>query len=258
MRLQGKTAIVTGAAKGIGRAIAELFAKESAQVVICDVDVSNGERVASLIKSQGGDAVFVQCDVSQEDQVEKLMQTTADHYGRLDILINNAARWEQQSRILEVDQKMWGYVLEGTLGSVYLCSRCAIPHMAAGNWGSIVNISSVNALVGISLPAYTAAKGGVIALTRIIAVQYGGQGIRANVICPGTIETETVTAEFKERPDLRERLIKPVPLRRPGRPQDVAYCALYLASPESDFVTGATFVIDGGLTAGTGIDIEGL
>jgi 3-oxoacyl-[acyl-carrier protein] reductase len=257
MRLQGKTAIVTGAAKGIGRAIAELFAKESAQVVICDIDVSNGERVASLIQSQGGDAVFVRCDVSQEDQVQNLIQSTVDHYGRLDILINNAARWEQGGYLLEIDEKTWSYVIDGSLRSVYLCSRCAIPHMVTRKWGSIVNISSVNGLFGVNLPAYTAAKGGVIALTRIIAVQYGSQGIRANVICPGTIETEAVAVEFNENPEVRERFLKPVPIRRFGRPVDVAYCALYLASPESDFVTGATLVIDGGLTAGTGIDLEG-
>lgn len=257
MRLQGKTAIVTGAAKGIGRAIAELFAKESAQVVICDVDVPSGERVASLIKSQGGEAIFVHCDVSQEDQVENLTQATVDHYGRLDILVNNAARWEQRGDLLEIDNETWGKVIDGTLRSVYLCSRCAIPHMLAGNWGSIVNISSVNALFGINLAAYTAAKGGVIALTRIVAVQYGGQGIRANVICPGTIETEARSIAFRENPQERERALRPVPLRRLGRPEDIAYCALYLASPESDFVTGATFVVDGGLTARTGINFEG-
>jgi 3-oxoacyl-[acyl-carrier protein] reductase len=256
MRLQGKTAIVTGAAKGIGRAIANLFAKESAQVVICDIDISNGERVASLIEAQGGDAIFVRCDVSEEGQVKNLIQATVDHYGQLDILINNAARWEQNGHFLEIDEKMWSYIIDGTLRSVYLCSRCPIPHMISGKWGSIVNISSVNALFGINLAAYTAAKGGVIALTRIIAVQYGRQGIRANVICPGTIETEAVAAEFREKLEVRERFLKPVPLGRLGRTEDVAYCALYLASPESDFVTGATFVIDGGLTAGTGINLE--
>lgn len=256
MRLEGKTAIVTGAAKGIGRAIAELFAKQSAQVVICDVDVANGEGVASLIQSQGGDAIFVRCDVSQEDQVQKLMQTTVDHYGRLNILINNAARWEQGGNLLDVDEKTWTYVMDGSLRSVYLCSRGAIPHMLAGKWGSIVNISSVNGLFGINLPAYTTAKGGVIALTRIMAVQYGSQGIRANVICPGTIETEAVAAEFKENPKMRECFVRTVPVQRFGRPLEVGYCALYLASSESDFVTGATFVIDGGLTARTGIDIE--
>jgi len=253
MRLEGKTAIVTGAANGIGCVIAELFARESAQVVVCDIDISNGERVASKISAQGGKAVFVRCDVSQEDQVESLIQATLEHYGRLDILINNAARWEQDLKLLEVDQKTWSYVMEGALQSVYLCSKHAIPHMLSGRWGSVVNISSVNALSGGALPAYSAAKGGVISLTRVIAVQYGSKGIRANVICPGTIETEAVAIEFRENPELRDRCLKPVPLRRLGRPEDIAYCALYLASPESDFVTGATLVVDGGLTTWLGI-----
>jgi len=254
MRLQGKTAVITGAAKGIGRAIAQLFAKEGARVVIADIDAQNGQLVASSIISQGAEAVFHPCDVSQRNQVEELFQSTVSRYGGVDILVNNAARWEQEGYLLQVDEKTWEHVLGGTLRSVYLCSKCAIPHMVKSGWGSLVNIASVNAQFGINLAAYTAAKGGVISLTRIIAVQYGSKNVRANVICPGTIETEAIAAEFEQRPDVRERFLSPVPLRRFGRPQDVAYCALYLASPESDFVTGATFVIDGGLTAGINLE----
>jgi NAD(P)-dependent dehydrogenase (short-subunit alcohol dehydrogenase family) len=254
MRLAGKAAVVTGAANGIGRAIAHLFASEGAKVVIADIDVENGQGAASSIASRGGEASFVRCDVSQMGQVEELFNATASHFGHVDILINNAARWEQKGYLLDIDEKTWEYVLNGTLRSVYLCSKCAIPQMISGGWGSIVNISSANALFGVNLAAYTAAKGAVIALTRIIAVQYGSKNIRANVICPGTIETEAVAAEFKERPDVKKRFLSPVPLRRFGRPEDVAYCALYLASSESDFVTGATFLIDGGLTAGVNLE----
>ncbi|MCS6806818.1 MAG: SDR family NAD(P)-dependent oxidoreductase [Acidobacteriota bacterium] len=254
MRLKDKVAIVTGAAAGIGRAIAELFAGEGARVALCDIRAELGEEVATRIRSAGGEASFVRCDVSQADEVEALVRTTVSRYGRLDILVNNAARWAGDGVLLEVSEAIWDDTLDACLRSVYLCSKYAIPPMAAGGWGSIVNIASVNALFGVHLAAYTAAKGGVIALTRLMAVQYGGQGIRANVICPGTIETETTRTAFEERPKLRERLQQALPLKRLGRPDDVAYCALYLASPESDFVTGAIFVIDGGLTAGMKIE----
>src|SRR5262245_8423360 len=250
MRLEGKRTIVTGAAHGIGNAIARMFAKEGAHVVLADLDEDAGQAAAAAICGNGGAAAFLRADVSNGEDTRLLMDTAAVRLGGIDVLVNNAGRWSGDGRLLETPEQVWEHVVQGNLKSVYLCSRHALSHLIAAGGGSIVNISSVNALIGIELTAYTAAKAGIIGLTRLFAAHYGSQGVRVNVICPGSIETEGVRLEFERSPELKRKLEGLTQLGRIGTPDDVAFGALYLASDEAAFVTGAVFVIDGGLTSG--------
>jgi len=255
-RLKGKSAIVTGSATGIGKATAMLFAREGAHVVVCDIDETRATQVVSTIHDSGGDAVFVKAGVSDAAQVKQLVETTIRSYGRLDVLINNAAVYRGDGNILSVPDDTWDQVMAVNLKGVYLCCKFAIAQMIENGAGSIINISSVNALMGISLTAYTASKGGVQALTRLLAAEYGSKGIRVNSICPGTIMTETSVEIYAQRPGLEERVRSMYPLGRLGTPDDIAECALYLASDASSFVTGASLVVDGGLITGRRIELE--
>ena len=248
-RLKGKSAIVTGSATGIGRATAMLFAKEGARVIVADVDES-GRQVVEAIDGDGGEAVFVKADVSQAEDVERLVGTAVGTYGRLDVLVNNAAVYVGDGSILTVADETWNRIISVNLKGTYLCSKFAIARMIETGGGTIVNLSSVNALMGLSLTAYTASKGGVQALTRLLAVDFGPKGIRVNSICPGTIMTENSIAIYRGRPGLEESVTRMYPMGKMGTPNDVAECALYLASDAASFVTGASFVVDGGLMAG--------
>jgi 3-oxoacyl-[acyl-carrier protein] reductase len=255
-RLEGKSAIVTGSATGIGKATAVLFAREGARVVVSDVDEDGARKVVEAIAGEGGEAIFARADVSRAGDVEQLVQTTVRTYGRLDVLVNNAAVYRDDGSILTVLDETWDRVLDVNLKGTYLCCKFAIPQMIEGGGGSIVNLSSVNALMGLSLTAYTASKGGVQALTRILAVEFGAKGIRVNSICPGTIMTENSIAIYRERPGLEQKVTEMYPMRKLGTPDDVAECAVYLASDASRFVTGASLVVDGGLMAGRKFDLD--
>ena len=248
-RLEGKCAIVTGSATGIGKATATLFAQEGARVVVSDVD-EVGRQVVEAIKGDGGEATFVKADVSQAVDAERMVDTAVRTYGRLDVLVNNAAVYLGDGSILTVADETWNQIMGVNLKGTYLCCKFAIARMIETGGGSIVNLSSVNALMGLSLTAYTASKGGVQALTRLLAVDFGSKGIRVNSICPGTIMTENSIAIYRERPGLAESVTRMYPMGKLGAPVDVAECALYLASDASSFVTGASFVVDGGLMAG--------
>jgi len=248
-RLEGKCAIVTGSATGIGKATATLFAQEGARVVVSDVDEA-GRQVVEAIKGDGGEATFVKADVSQAVDAERMVDTAVRTYGRLDVLVNNAAVYRGDGSILTVADETWNQIIGVNLKGTYLCCKFAIARMIETGGGSIVNLSSVNALMGLSLTAYTASKGGVQALTRLLAVDFGSKGIRVNSICPGTIMTENSIAIYRERPGLAESVTRMYPMGKLGAPVDVAECALYLASDASSFVTGASFVVDGGLMAG--------
>jgi NAD(P)-dependent dehydrogenase (short-subunit alcohol dehydrogenase family) len=254
-RLEGKSAIVTGSATGIGKATAMLFAREGAKVVVSDVDEAAGRQVVDAIKGDGREAIFVKADVSHPEDVERMVETTVRTYGRLDVLVNNAAVYRGDGSILTVPDETWDQVMGVNLKGTYLCCKFAIARMIEGG-GSIVNLSSVNALMGLSLTAYTASKGGVQALTRLLAVEFAPKGIRVNCICPGTIMTENSIAIYRERPGLEERVTKMYPMGKLGTPLDVAECALYLASDASSFVTGASLVVDGGLMAGRKFDLD--
>jgi len=254
-RLEGKCAIVTGSATGIGKATATLFAKEGARIVVSDVDEA-GRQVVDAIKGDGGEAVFVRADVSRADDAARMVETAVRTYGRLDVLVNNAAVYLGDGNILTVADETWNQIMGVNLKGTYLCCKFAIARMIETGGGSIVNLASVNALMGLSLTAYTASKGGVQALTRLLAVDFGPKGIRVNSICPGTIMTENSIAIYRERPGLAESVTRMYPMGKLGAPVDVAECALYLASDASSFVTGASFVVDGGLMAGRKFELD--
>jgi 3-oxoacyl-[acyl-carrier protein] reductase len=249
-RLAGKVAFITGAASGIGFATAGLFAKEGASVVVCDVDQEKGTAAVERIQSTGGKAILAVADVSFASQVEAAFRTTDERFGGLDVLVNNAYATFNDVSVAELREDDWDRTIAVCLKGPFLCTRAALPRMRAAGRGSIIWISSVNALFGVGEPAYTAAKGGMISLARLIAAIYGEWGIRSNAICPGTIATESCMAYWNQFPAGKQRLQTMYPLGRFGQPEEVANCALFLASEESAFITGAVHVVDGGLLAG--------
>lgn len=246
MRLDNKIAIVTGAGRGIGRAVALRFAEEGAKVVVDDVNDTLGTATASAITDAGGEAVFVNADVSDAEDAQRLITETIDTYGTVDILVNNAI-----CSTADVLNNNWEANLAVALQGTSHCSNSVIPMMREVGGGSIVNIASVNGLIGLqAIHAYSAAKGGVIALTRSMAVAHGKDNIRINCICPGTIQTEVWEPMIERNPQILDEITPWYPLGRIGQPIDIANAALFLASDEASFATGAVFVIDGGLTAG--------
>ena len=245
-RLAGKTAFITGAGNGIGREIARRFAAQGARIISIDTDAIGSSQTASLIREAGGHCEPVEGDVSSAADVERAFRMA----GPVDILINNAAVWEGDGLLHEVSEQAWDRIQAVCLKGVFLCSKEALRGMMDRRAGVIVNISSVNALRGIHLGAYTAAKGGILSLTRLLAVQYGRFGIRVNAICPGTILTESSRRYYDDHPDLEAELRALYPAGKFGAPAGVADCALYLASPEAEFLNGSIIVLDGGLTAG--------
>lgn len=246
MRLKDKTAIVTGAGRGIGRAIAIRFAEEGAKVVVDDVNDAIGTATVSAINDAGGEAIFVKADVSEAVEAETLITEAVSAYGTVDILVNNAICSTEN-----VLNNNWEANLAVALRGTSHCSNAVIPIMQQEDGGSIVNIASVNGLIGLQgIHAYSAAKGGVIALTRSMAVAHGKDNIRINCICPGTVQTEVWEPMIERNPNILDEITPWYPLGRIGKPVDIANAALFLASDEASFATGAVFVIDGGLTAG--------
>lgn len=250
MRLNNKIALVTGAGSGIGQAIAELFAQEGARVVVDDRYGPRAQETVERIKAAGGEALAVEADVSKKAAVEAMVAQALSSYGRVDILVNNAAVGTGDD-ILQIDEADWDAGLAVVLKSVYLCCRAVLPGMIAQKSGAIVNIASVNGLTGLGEEAYSAAKAGVINLTQNMALKYGRFNVRANVICPGTIQTPIWQPQLQKDPQIFERLIPWYPLGRIGQPEDVARAALFLASDEAAWITGVTLPVDGGLMAGS-------
>jgi NAD(P)-dependent dehydrogenase (short-subunit alcohol dehydrogenase family) len=252
-RLQGHVSVVTGTATGIGRTIALRFGAEGAHVLCADIDGQGAERVAAEIVAAGGSAEGVRCDVSLAEDVEAMMAVTDSRGGPTSLVSNAAVQYEETVEDTPPDE--WDRVLGVNLRGVYLCARAAIPRMRARGGGSIVNMASVNGFwAEPALGAYCAAKGGVINLTRAIALENGRYGIRCNCVCPGYVDTGMAQRYFDVQADAdaaRAEAGRLHALGRIGRPEEIAAVALFLASDESSFCTAAPFIADGGLTAGT-------
>jgi NAD(P)-dependent dehydrogenase (short-subunit alcohol dehydrogenase family) len=250
-RLDGKVALITGAASGIGAVAARLFAGEGARVVVADVSDDAGRATIEEIEATGGQAAYVHADVSSADDARAMVAFAMERFGSLDVLHNNAGVFPAaDGSVTDTDEDVWDLVMRINLKGVFLGCRFGIPAMLQGGGGSIVNVASFVALMGAATPqiAYTSSKGGVLAMTREIAVEFARSGIRANALCPGPIETPLL-AELLADPARRQRRLVHIPIGRFGRPEEIANAALFLASDESSFMTGAALVVDGGITA---------
>jgi NAD(P)-dependent dehydrogenase (short-subunit alcohol dehydrogenase family) len=248
-RLQGKVAIVTGGTAGIGEAIAKLFAQERAAVVVTGRRKVELDRVVNQIQRSMGRALGVAGSVTDGAHVREVVAQTVRAYGRLDILVNNAGIGEFGKLLHDTEDAAWQQVLDVNLTGVFRMTKAAIPEMLKGGGGAIINISSIASLVGIPMcSVYSASKGGMDAMSRAIAVDYAGQGIRCNLVNPGLIDTP-MAASLLNNPPMAEEVLSHYLIRRPGKPEEVAKMALYLASDDAAWVTGQTFTIDGGMTA---------
>jgi NAD(P)-dependent dehydrogenase (short-subunit alcohol dehydrogenase family) len=250
-RLDGKVALITGAGSGMGRSAAELFASEGAQVVVTDVVDEGGNATVDAVRAAGGDATYVRADVSKWADCEAMVKHATDTYGALHVLYNNAGIFPaDDGGVLDTPESTWDTVMDINLKGVWLGCRAGIPAMIASGGGSIVNVASFVALMGAATAqiAYTSSKGGVLSMTREIAVEYARQGIRANALCPGPIQTPLLE-ELLSDPARRARRLVHIPMGRLGRAEELAKAALFLASDDASFMTGASLVVDGGITA---------
>jgi NAD(P)-dependent dehydrogenase (short-subunit alcohol dehydrogenase family) len=249
-RLANKVAIITGAGGGIGAETSALFASEGAAVVVADVLRDRAEAAAHAIERAGGRALVSITDISSSAQVDEMFRRARETFGGLDILVNNAFYTDNDGPIADMREEDWDRMLAVSLKGPFLCTRAAVPLMRERGGGSIVSISSVNALFGVGQTAYSAAKGGLISMMRLVAAEYGAWNIRSNVICPGTIGTKMCLDHWAQYPEGYRRLLEMYPMGRIGTPREVANYILFLASDESSFVNGAVQVVDGGLLAG--------
>jgi meso-butanediol dehydrogenase / (S,S)-butanediol dehydrogenase / diacetyl reductase len=251
-KLVGKVAVITGAATGIGKQGALLFAREGARVVVADLDESGGRQTVEEIKAAGGEAIYVKTNIIDSAQVNALMQAAKTAFGRLDILYNNAGV-NLYARLTDTSEADWDRVMTANVKSVFLCCKAAIPIMKENGGGVIVNTGSAASIVGLrNLAVYTASKGAVLQLTKNLALDYAGDHIRVNCLCPGVTATEMTLKMIETSPDpaaTQARYDSGRPLKRMGVPLEIAQAALFLASDESSFMTGAHLVVDGGYTA---------
>jgi NAD(P)-dependent dehydrogenase (short-subunit alcohol dehydrogenase family) len=247
-RLDGKVAVITGAASGIGREAALLFSAEGASVCVADVSAEQGERTAAECR----EAFFQQVDVADSASVEAMYAAAGDRFGGIDVLYNNAGiSPEDDASILETDEGAWQRVQDVNLKGVFLCCKHGIPHLLERGGGSVINVASFVAVLGAATSqiSYTASKGGVLALSRELAVQFARRGVRVNALCPGPVETPLLLRIFGDDPGAYERRRVHLPMGRLAKPREIANGALFLASDDASYVTGATFLVDGGLTA---------
>ncbi len=246
-RLEGKVAVVTGGCSGIGLATVRRFAQEGARVVIGDIDQEAGERVAAEV-----DGRFVRVDVTNAEQVDELFATAKSTYGSVDVAFNNAGiSPPDDDSILTTGIDAWKRVQEVNLTSVYLCCKAALPHMIEQQRGSIINTASFVAVMGAATSqiSYTASKGGVLALSRELGVQFAREGVRVNALCPGPVNTPLLKELFAKDPERAARRLVHVPVGRFGEAEELANAVLFLASDESSFITATDFMVDGGISA---------
>jgi NAD(P)-dependent dehydrogenase (short-subunit alcohol dehydrogenase family) len=247
-RLDGKVAVITGAAGGIGREAALLFSEEGASVCVADLSRENGEKTASECR----EAFFQEVDVADPASVEAMYAAAAERYGGIDVLYNNAGIMPaDDGSILDTEPDAWQRVQDVNTKGVYLCCKLGIPHLLERGGGSVINVASFVALVGAATSqiSYTASKGAVLSLSRELSVEFARRGIRVNAICPGPVETPLLMRLFSETPGALERRLQHLPMGRLAQAKEIAYGALFLASDESSYVNGSTFLVDGGLTA---------
>ncbi len=251
MRLDGKVSIITGGGSGMGRTAAELFAREGARVVVADYSEASGAATVARVTATGGEATFVKADVSNEDDARGMVQHALATYGRVDTLYNNAGIMpEADHSVIDTDVPTWDAVMAVNVRGVFLGCKHAIPQMLEQGSGSIINIASFVAILGCSVPqdAYTASKGAVLALTRSLAVQFAGRGVRSNSISPGPIETPLLMDWLLKDEAAKQLRLNRNPSGRFGKPEEIVNVGIYLASDESKWTNGANFVIDGGIT----------
>ena len=249
MRLKGKVALITGGARGQGAAEAKLFAKEGAKVVITDILDNEGKKTEAEITETGGKCLYMHHDVTNSKDWETIVSKTVEHFGKIDILLNNAgiAVWGTND---DTSEEIWDSVMDVNAKGVFLGTKHVVPEMKKNGSGSIINVSSISGIIGQPAiqPVYNASKGAVRIFTKSTAVQYGKYGIRANSIHPGGVDTDMI-AHLTENDERQQRIKETVPLQRIADPIEIAYGALFLASDESSFMTGSEMVMDGGVTA---------
>jgi NAD(P)-dependent dehydrogenase (short-subunit alcohol dehydrogenase family) len=250
MRLNDKVALITGAGSGMGRLAAQMFAREGARIIAADVTEGPLKETVAYVKAEGGAITGVSMDVTNGASVEAAIAAGLRTFGQLNVLYNNAGIFpDEDTSVVETDESVYERVMDVNAKGVYLCCKYGVPELIKAGGGSVINIASFVALMGCTVPqdAYTASKGAVLSLTRSLAVQHGRQGVRANAICPGPILTPMLESLFPSEEERLKRLDR-IPLGRFGRAEDVVYAGIYLASDESAWTTGTTFVVDGGIT----------
>ncbi len=251
MLFENKSVLITGAASGIGRASALLFAREGAKLVLSDVNDAGGTETLAMITDMGGTAIYHRCDVTSSESVTTLVAAAVAHYGGLHYAVNNAGiAGTFQNAIAETEESVYDAVMAVNVKGVWLCMKAQIPAILASGGGSIINLASVAGLIGAPGGAvYAASKHAVIGLTRSVALEYARHGLRVNAICPSYIETPMVTNLSDVDPKMEERTRKASPMKRLGQPDEVAEAIVWLCSEKASFINGTTLAIDGGLTA---------
>jgi 2-hydroxycyclohexanecarboxyl-CoA dehydrogenase len=249
MGLNGKVALVTGGARGIGRAIVLRLAREGAKVAICDVLPDEAIKVVDEVKKAGGECIFIEADVTHKDEIDALVKAIEDKYGTIDILVNNAGGPGEHRLFADTDEESWGKVIDLNFWGPLKVTKAVLRIMISHSSGNIVNIGSESGRIGAGYEVvYSACKGGIIAFTKSLARELARHSIRVNCVCPGPTETPLVVMISKENPEFQTKLEKSIPMRRRGRPEEIAAAVLFLVSDEANYITGQVLSVSGGIT----------